>query len=61
MKTFYLRYTITHVTFLAITRRKVKDAKMGQVYLFLLTLLSRGFLPFTGPLVGPYDLRNHLT
>ena len=31
VKTFYLRYTIIHVTLLANTSRKVKDAKMAQV------------------------------
>ena len=31
VKTFYLRYTIIHVTLLANTPRKVKGAKMAQV------------------------------
>ena len=31
VKTFYLRYTIIHVTLLANTPRKVKDAKIAQV------------------------------
>ena len=30
-ETFYLRYTIIHVTLLANTPRKVKDAKITQV------------------------------
>ena len=52
-KAFYLRYTIIHVTLLANTPRKVKDAKIAQfLLLFVLTLLRRGFLPSTGPGMG---------
>ena len=56
VKTFYLRYTIIQVTLLANTPRNVKDAKMAQVLQFLLTLLRRGFSPFTGPGVGLWPL-----